>query len=337
MEIRSSPETRAKIVMAMIVFVIMFGTFGYMIITGSDFLDCLYMTVITITTVGYTEVLERTPALEIFSIVLILSGVFTIFYGLTIIMQMVVEGQLLSILGRRRMEKELKKLKNHYILAGYGRVGKIVFNEFKRKGQQVVVIENEAEQLEELQRHDVLYIQGNCTEDEVLQSAGIEKAVGIVSAIPSEADNVYLALSARQLNPNLKIIARSDSNEAEIKLYRAGADRVICPYRLGGKRMALSILRPNVVDFMELESAGADLEIAIEEVRVPSGSALDGVLLRESDLKKELNLMVVAIRKPDQSIHFNPSANTKLEEGDTLVLIGDKKNLAELDKMNREE
>ncbi len=329
------PERQLKIVIAMIMAVIAYGTVGFMLITDSDFLDSLYMTVISITTVGYKEVFQPTNEVKIFSMILILSGVATIFYGVTVVMQMVVEGQLLSILGRRRMKKEVKKLKGHYILAGYGRVGQIVLDEFIKSKKDFVVIENDPGIIEDLQRREILFVEGNSTDDDVLLEAGIERAIGIVSAIPSEADNVYLALSARQLNPDLKIISRADTGDAEKKLYRAGADRVICPHRLGGMRMALSILRPNVVDFMDIEAAGKDLDIAIEEVIVPEGSILDGVILRDSGLKDKLNLMVVAVKKPDKSILFNPSANTKIEEGNILVLIGDKANLAKLDLMEK--
>lgn len=319
----------------MIIFVIAAGTMGYMLITGQGFLDSLYMVIISITTVGYREIFDPTPTLKIFNMLLILSGVAAIFYGLMIVMQMVVEGQVRRMLGRKKMEKELKKLKNHYILAGFGRVGQIVYNEIAKSETSVVVIESNPEIVELLNKKSILYIEGNATEDEVLQNAGIDKAIGIVSAIPSEADNVYLALTARQLNPELKIIARSDTGETEMKLYRAGANRVICPHKIGGMRMALSLLRPNVVDFMELESAGEDLDIAIEEVIVPEGSSLDGVLLRDSDLKNKLDLMVVAIKKPDKTIHFNPGANTKIETGNILVLIGHKQNLAQLDMLSK--
>jgi voltage-gated potassium channel len=323
------PEKQLKIVIMMIILVILSGTLGYLLLTDKGILDSLYMTVISITTVGYKEVFEINPPLQIFTMILILSGVATIFYGITVVMQMVVEGQILSILGRKRMEKELKKLKNHYILAGFGRVGQVVAREFEENKRPFVVIENHPEMLEILRRKGIMHVEGNSTEDEMLITAGIERAEGIVSAIPSEADNVYLALSARQLNPKLMIIARSDTNEAEKKLYRAGADRVICPHKIGGRRMALSILRPNVMDFMEIESAGQDLDISIEEVIVPEGSKLDDVALKDSDLKKKLDLMVVAIKKPDKVIHFNPSANTKIHVGDVLVLIGHKENLME--------
>jgi voltage-gated potassium channel len=329
------PENKLKVVLLMIIFVIAGGTIGYMLITGSSFLDSLYMTIISITTVGYREVFRATPGLEIFTMVLILSGVATIFYGLTVVMQMVVEGQILSILGRRRMEKDVRKLKNHYILAGFGRVGQVVYEEFIKTRKQFVVIENHPDIIQTLQNKGILYVEGNSTEDEILQKAGIDRATAIVSTISSEADNVYLALSARQLNPDLKIIARADSSEAEKKLYRAGADRVICPHRLGGRRMALSILRPNVVEFMEIESSGTEADIAIEEVIVPEGSILDGVLLRDSDLKNKLDLMVISIKKPDKTIHFNPTANTKIEVGDILVLIGRSENLSKLDLMTK--
>ncbi|HER00067.1 MAG TPA: potassium channel protein [candidate division Zixibacteria bacterium] len=326
-------ERQLKVVLLMIIFVTIAGTAGYMLLAEQGFLDSLYMTVISITTVGYHEVFEITPRLQVFTILLILSGVATIFYGIMVVMQMVVEGQVATILGRRRMEKDVKKLKNHYILAGFGRVGQIVYNEFEKSGRPFVVIESNAEMINILQNKGGLYIEGNSTEDEVLHQAGIDRAVGLVSTIPSESDNVYLALSARQLNPDLKIIARADSPDAEKKLYRAGADRVICPYELGGMRMALSIIRPNVVDFMELESAGAEADISIEEVIVPENSSLDGVTLKDSDLKNKLDIMVVAIKKPDKTIHFNPSANTNIEVGDILVLIGRKSNLAKLDLM----
>lgn len=331
MNMAGQPEKQIKIVILFIIIVIAAGTIGYMFLAHKGFLDSLYMTVISITTVGYKEIFDLNPQLQIFTILLILAGVAVIFYGLSILMQMVVEGQILKILGRKKMEKELKKLKDHYILAGYGRVGKIVYSEFKKLGQTAVVIENDPEMLDEINKEGILHVAGNSTEDEILIAAGIEKARGLVSAIPSEADNVYLTLSARQLNPAIKIIARSDNEGAIKKLYRAGANRVICPHRLGGMRMALSILRPNVVDFMELESTGQDLDISIEEIIVPQGSKLDGVQLKDSDLKGKLDLMVVAIKKPDKGIHYNPSANMKIEMGDILVLLGRKENLARLD------
>lgn len=329
------PETKLKVVLLMIIIMIIAGTIGYMTIAKGSLLDSLYMTITSITTVGYREIFKSTPGLKIFNMVLILSGVATMFYGLTVVMQMVVEGQILSILGRRRMEKDVKKLKNHYILAGFGRVGQVVYEEFVKRDRRFVVIESHPDIIQILQNKGILYIEGNSTEDEILQMAGIDRATAIVSTISSEADNVYLTLSARQLNPDLKIIARADSSEAEKKLYRAGADRVICPHRLGGRRMALSILRPNVVEFMEIESSGTDEDIAIEEVIVPEGSILDGVLLKDSDLKNKLDLMVISIKKPDKTIHFNPAANTKIEVGDILVLIGRKENLTRLDLLTR--
>lgn len=325
------PEQRIKIVILLIILIISIGTGGYMILANKGFLDSIYMTVISITTVGYKEIFDLNPQLQIFTILLILAGVAVIFYGLTILMQMAVEGQIRKILGRRRMEKELKKLKDHYILAGYGRVGKIVFDEFKRLNQPVVVIENDPEIIEELNRDGILHVAGNSTEDEILIMAGIKRARGLVSAIASEAGNVYLTLSARQLNPKIIIIARSDSGPAEKKIYRAGANRVICPHELGGMRMAFSMLRPNVVDFMEIESAGEDLDISIEEIIVPQGSSLDGILLKDSDLKGKLDLMVVAIKKPSKEIHYNPNANMKIEMGDVLVLLGRRENLTRLD------
>ncbi len=229
------------------------------------------------------------------------------------------------------MEKQINKLKDHYIICGYGRVGSQVCHEFASRKVSFVVIENNPESLEELAKTDFIYVEGDSIEDEVLKSARIEKAKGLVSTMASEADNVYLALSARYLNPGLTITCRADSAEAEKKIQRAGADRVISPYIIGGLRMALATLRPNVVDFLQVSASGPHGNFRIEELYIKEGSPLANYKLKDTDIRAKLGLMVIGVRKPDGDMIRNPSADTVIEPGDILILLGDALQLEKLE------
>jgi voltage-gated potassium channel len=317
-----SPEQRLRLLLMILLVTIICSTCGYLIIEGGTFIDALYMSVITIATVGFKEVYALSPTGKIFTMIVIVSSVVTLAYTVGTLGQLLIEGELREILGRRKMEKQLKEMKNHFIIVGYGRVGQMVYTEFCRQGISSVIIENDPEMLPALHRNCPLVVEGSAIEDEVLLSAGITAARGLVSTIPSEADSVYIALTARQLNPKLDIIARADSKAMEKKLQRAGADRVVIPYEIGGKRLALACLRPNVVDFMTMESTGGKLGLSIEEVQVPKGSPMAGQSLKNPDFRARYEVTVVGIKKQSGDLELHPSGDIVIEEEDILVLIG---------------
>ena len=328
----TGPEEKLRFVFSFMVFILLVGVVGYMTIEDAGFLDALYMTVITLTTVGFREAITLDEPGKIFTIILLLMGVGTIFYAVGLIGQMFLEGQIGSLLDKRKMERTMHKLRDHYVVAGYGRVGQTVCEEFRKRKKQVVVIENNDELAEHLKQSEKHYIIDDATQDETLERAGINHATALVSTLANEAHNVYLALSARQVNPNLYIIARADSKDAEKKLYRAGANRVICPHELGGMRMALATIRPTLIDFMQIVQTGSGLELSIEEVNVRPGSKIAGVALKDSGIRSDLDLMVVGIKKEGSDMVINPPTDTIIDGGDTLIVIGMNQNLARLDE-----
>ncbi len=256
------PSLRKKFLIPTIVItgVVTYGTVGYMIIEGWDFIDSLFMTVITLTTVGYSEIHEMDRAGRIFSIILILSGVGAMFYALGVGAKVLLEGEIRDILGRKRLNKKIENLKNHYIVCGFGRMGSIICNELMQSNSPFVVIESSSELLADLDA-DILSLQGDATQDSILKQAGIDKAKGLISVLSSDANNLYVVLSARGLNPDLRIVARASDEGAEQKLKRAGADNVVSPYYIGGLRIAHTLIKPAVVDFIEF--ATPDIPVII--------------------------------------------------------------------------
>jgi voltage-gated potassium channel len=300
--------------------VISFGTIGYSIIEQWDLLDALYMTIITLTTVG----LSKTG--KLFTIILILSGAGAFLYALSAATRMIIEGEIREIFGRRKLVKKIEELKNHYIICGYGRMGKIIGMEMKEDKASFVVVEKSPEILSTMDK-DTLAIQGDSTQDSILREAGIERAQGLISVLSSDADNLYVVLSARGLNPKLVIVARASEEGAEKKLLRAGADRVISPYYIGGLRIAHTILKPAVVDFIEFATRGGNLELQIEETAVKENSHFIGRSLDECGIRKDLGIIIVAIKRASGEMEFNPTSESVIKRGDTLIAMGEKKNL----------
>ena len=316
----------------MITGVIASGTVGYMLIEHWDFLDSLYMTIITLTTVGYGEVHTLSNTGRIFSIVLMLSGVGAMFYALGVGARIVLEGEIREILGRKRLSKKIESLKNHYIICGYGRMGSIICKELKHYRAQFVVIESNPDVVASMDR-DMLCLQGDATHDSVLREAGIERAKGLISVLSSDADNLYVVLSARGLNPNLIIVARASEEGAEQKLLRAGADKVVSPYYIGGLRIAHTVLKPAVVDFIEFATRGRHIELQMEEIEVKSGAKIKDQTLHESGIGEKLGIIVVAIKRANGEMVFNPTSRSKIKEGDILIAMGEATQLQELEKM----
>ncbi len=314
-----------------ILFVILFaGTAGYMIIERWSFLDSLYMTVITITTVGYREVGKVSEAGRIFTIFVIFSGVGIIAYILGIVAQAMVDFQMRSIIGRKRLGLKIRTMKNHYIICGFGRLGKIICRELKASNTPIVVIDNNPENRQVLEDEGIPYINDDATVEDVLIEAGIERAKGLVSVVASDADNVFITMTARGLNPSLFILARADEERTEKKLIRAGADRVVMPYLIGGQRMAQTILKPVVTDFLELTVHNRQIGLEMGELEVSENSRLDGVTLIDSGIRQEMDVIIVAISKKSGEMKFNPSSQTRIEAGDTLISLGKSEDLRKL-------
>jgi len=332
-------ELRKRLVLsaALIALIVSFGTIGYMGIEGWNFIDSLYMTIITLTTVGFKEVNDLSLSGRIFTIVLLIVGVGTVFYTLGIGAKIIVEGELQEVYGRRRLEKKLKDLRDHYIVCGYGRMGKIVARELKHEKLKFVVMEKNEALLDSDEKNETLIIQGDATSDDLLKKAGIERAKCLISVLSTDAENLYVVLSARVLKPDLLIVARAGEEGSEQKLLRAGADRVVSPYHIGGLRMAHSVLKPAVVDFIEFATKSGNIDLQIEEITIREGSQLVKLSLDECGIGRDLGIIIVAIKQKTGVMKFNPTFRTAIQAGDTLIAVGETSKLAILEKMAAKE
>lgn len=309
---------------------ILVGILGFHFIEGWPFLDCLYMTVITIFTVGFKEVRELSPLGRIFTIFIILGGVGTAIFAFTKIGEVIYEGGLNKFWRRKKMEKNLANLKDHYIICGHGRMGQIVRERLQEEKLPFVVIDNNEEKIKEIiQANRCLHIKGDATQEEVLIKAGIKKAKGLAALLPTDADNLYLVLTVKLLNPSLFVLSKAMDEEAEKKILQIGASRVVSPYKLSGLKIAQGLIRPTLVDFMDLIIRRKELSLYIEELTARQSSKIVNHSLRECDIRKKANVIVVAIKKPGKDIVFNPSPDITIEVGDTLLVLGDKENISE--------
>jgi voltage-gated potassium channel len=327
-----NPKQRIIFLVILISGVILLGTIGYSAVEGWDLFDSLYMTVITLTTVGYQEVHGLSHPGRIFTIVLILAGVGTMLYSLSVGAKLLLEGELREIFGRRKLSKKIEKLENHYIICGYGRMGKIICREMIQHGATFVVTEKNPEVFASIDK-ELLSLHGDATQDAVLKEAGIEKAKGLISVLSSDADNLYVVLSARGLNTKLRIVARASDEGVESKLMRAGADSVVSPYFIGGLRIAHTILKPAVVDFIEFATKSGNIELQMEEIQVKESSPITDKALDECGIRKELGIIIVAIKRESGEMEFNPTSTSIIRKGDTLVAMGETKQLKALEEL----
>lgn len=326
-----SMRRKLAVTIGLIAGVILFGTVGYMVVEGWGMIDALYMTVITLASVGYREVHDLSTEGRLFTIVLIIGGVSTVLYALDAGAKIILEGELREVFGRRRLEKKIRDLRNHYIVCGYGRMGRIICRELREKRVRFVVVEKEA--ASELDSDDTLIFQGDATRDEVLKSIGIERAKGLISVLPTDAENLFVVLSARGLNPGLVIVARASEEGSEQKLIRAGADKVVSPYHIGGLRIAHTVIKPAVVDFIEFATKSGNIDLQMEEVGISEGSSLVGKSLDECGIGRELGIIIVAIKKPSGEMRFNPTFRSTIKTGDTLIALGESSKLKTLEEM----
>lgn len=312
--------------------VLLLGTAGYMVIEGWPLLESFYMTVITITTVGYGEVGTVSEPGRIFTVFLIFAGMGIMAYTLGIVAQIMVEFQVRDLIGRRKLGLKLKNIKDHYILCGYGRIGVVIADELKSNGIHLMVIDQDPQSKEKLRQQGIPYIIDDATSEEVLVEAGIMRAKGLVTVVLSDADNLFITMTARGMNPDLFILSRADQEATEKKLLRAGANKVVMPYRLGGLRMVHTILRPAVTDFFDFAMQDKNIELKMEELKVLEKSKLNGVRLMDSGIRQEMNVIIVAIRDKQGNMSFNPSSKVAMEAGTTLIALGP---IGDLEKLGR--
>ena len=316
---------------ALLVSVIVGGTLGYVVIEGGGAWDAFYMTVITVTTVGYKEVHELSRAGQAFTVALLLGGVGAALYTFTLVATVVVEGGLPKRLQRRRQARMLDTIKDHFIICGFGRIGSIVAQQFQRQKVPYVVVERDPDRLQAAVDQGALALEADASREDVLKRVGIARARGLIAAVGTDAENVYTVLSARVLRPELFIVSRAETEQATIKLKRAGADRVVSPYQIGGVQIAQTALRPAVVDFVELATSAENLELAMEEIAVAASSPLVNQSVINANLRQRFGVIVVGIQRQDRRIEFNPSPDATIRAGDKLVVLGRPDSLKELE------
>src|ERR687898_2166496 len=314
------------------------GILGYMIFEGWSFTEALYMTVITLTTVGYREVRPLDTTGQLWTMVLLVTGVGTLFYAAVSSVELVVEGAIRGYFGRRRMQTAIGKLSDHYILCGYGRVGRQVAAEFARDGVPFVVVDQDPEIVEECVAEGYLALLGEASDDGRLEEAGVRRAKGLVAAVDSDADNVFVVLSARKLNPRLNIVARASSDESAAKLEMAGADRTLSPYAVGGRRLASLATQPLIVDFLDVVTRGEKgIEFRLEEFGVPKESPLANHTIAELQIAEKTGAMVLAVRTSEGRFDTTPSAQDVIRTGDTLIVLGAREQVDRLEALLRGE
>ncbi|MBK9178244.1 MAG: potassium channel protein [Acidimicrobiales bacterium] len=315
---RTDPWRRVRVGAALLVGVVALGTLGYALLGLSAF-DALYQTVTTVTTIGFKEVGDFTTADRAFTIVVALAGVGTALYTFTAVLEVLVEGHLSDLFGRRRMQSRIAGLSGHVIVCGWGRVGRTIGQFLAGAGRELVVVDRDADRLV---RTDAPYVVGDATDDDVLAAAGLDRASVLVAALDADAANLYVTLSARAVRPDLFIVVRARVPGAEAKLLQAGADRVVNPQHIGGARMAALALQPHVADFLDVVMHDGSLEFRLGEVTVPAGSALAGSTIREAEVRERTGALVLAVRDPTGAFGLNPGPDDRLEAGQVLIVIG---------------
>jgi voltage-gated potassium channel len=310
------------------------GALGYKWIGGPEWswADAVYMSAITLTTVGYGEVHPLDGTGRAFTVLFLFGGVFLLFYSATETIRAVVSGQLRAILGREGMKHQLEAMRDHVVVCGFGRMGRLVCQEFDRQKVKYVLIDQDETMIDNWP-HSGVPLPGDATADAILKQAGIERAKALVAVLPSDADNLYITLSARVLNPNLFIVARAELESSEQKLRRVGANQVVSPYVIGGHRVAQAVLRPTVGHFLDQAIRSTSTDYQIEEAIITKASPLCGKSLREADLRDTVGVVVVALRDSDGEIVFNPKGDSPLAAGNVIVVLGGREQLDALERL----
>ena len=327
----ASPVAKIIRILSIIVGFLTIGTAGFVLIEDWSILNAFYMTIITLSTVGFREVDPLSPMGQVWTILLIIFGITLIGYtGVRQLSQYLVE---LQFLRKRKLIRKIRKMKDHFIICGFGRMGRVIAEEFRNRDQDVVVIENDPEMTEYLAEHGFVYIAESAIEDETLQKAKVENAKGLVAVLSTDADNLFVTLSARKLNPDLFILTRCSESGTQEKMRTAGANKVVNPYEIGGHKMAQMVLSPHVDDFIEIVSRQRKLNLAIDQIRVFEHSDLAGQTLMETPIRDEFDTIVTAILDSSNEMKFNPSSEVIIHPGDILICIGDRGNLEKLENL----
>jgi voltage-gated potassium channel len=333
---RLAASTRFRIRYALVALgvAVLLGTLGFHLLEGWSVADSMYVTVQTVTTVGYGDITPQTAAGRFFASVFMFLGFGTVAYILSSTLQWIVHSEMLMTLGERRRQREMDKLHNHFIICGAGRVGSRIIREMERTRVPFVAIESNEQKVAGLIERNACVLVHDATLEETLRAAGVERARGLAACLPDDADNVYVVLTARGLNRDLHIVARAVEEQAEAKLIRAGANRVVSPTIIGSHRMAQALMKPAVADFMD-SIAAENLDLGFEELEVAPDSSYAGRKLRFTNISTELNIVIVAIRHLKGQMIFNPSGDVIIEAGDVLVAIGRSESLAEFTRLAR--
>ncbi len=311
----------------MLIGIVAFGTCGYYFVERMPLFEAFYMTIITISTVGYAEIVPLSQAGRVLTVIIIILGISVGAYTIGLLVRAFVEGELSKIVGRRKVQKQISSLKNHFIVCGFGRIGRIMCRELAADNIGFVVIEQDPATIEDIEIQRYLSIEMDATSEEALLAAGIMKAKGIATAVNSDANNVFITMTAKSLRPDIFVLARASEEKNEDKLVRAGATRVVSPYMIGGRRMAQMLKKPTVVDFIDIAMMGSHLGLMMEEAKIGKKSNLINKNLIDSQLRKDFGVIIVAIKKISGDMIFNPMPSETLEAGDVMVVIGKREDL----------
>jgi voltage-gated potassium channel len=311
----------------MLIGIVALGTCGYYIVEHMPLFEAFYMTIITISTVGYAEIIPLSPAGRSLTIIIIILGITVGAYTIGMLVRAFIEGEMAKIFGRRKVQKQISELEDHFIVCGFGRIGRIISNELAADHIDFVVIEQDPAIVEKIEFKNYLFLEMDATSEEALLEAGIMKAKGIATALRSDANNVFITLTAKGLQPDIYILARASHENNEDKLSRAGASRVVSPHIIGGRRMAQVLKRPTVVDFIDIATMGSSLGLMMEEAMIGGNSDLINKNLIDSNLRRDFGVIIVAIKKKAGNMIFNPMPSETLESGDVMVVIGKKEDL----------
>jgi voltage-gated potassium channel len=324
---------KLKVAFLILISMIIIGTLGFHFIEGWNMLESLYTTMTTMSTVGYGDFYPKTAAGQVFTIFLIIFGVGSMLYTIGLLAESMVEGRIRSIMGWGKMDKTIKRMNNHYIICGCGRIGFLISKELADGKVDFVVVDNNPEVIQKIGEEGFVYFRGDAIHDKCLIGAGIKRARGIVCVLPTDAQNLYVILTAKELNPDIWILSRSEEEESEHRLLRAGANRVMSPYTLGGNRMAMAILRPAMLDFIEITTRRQSLELRMDELEICDGSPLIGKSLEDSEIRQRYGLIIVAVKKDSGKMIFNPVANYVIQKGDKLIALGEDENVSKFSQV----
>ncbi len=330
-----SPQFRFIVALCVIIFIIAFGTLGFMLIEGWSLADSLYMTFITVSTIGFGEVEPLSPTGRHFVIIYIVLSVMTVGYTITVLLSFLFEGQFQATLEERRMKRFLASVKDHFIICGFGDVGRETAEEFQRRKVRFVVVDRETHEADQERFPAVGFVLGDATEEETLERAGIMRAKGLIACLPEDQQNVFTVLTARQQNPKLMIVSQASEERTVSKLQKAGADRVISPKQIAGRRLAALSIRPSIVNFLEVLSSGGDETVRIESVQIPAGSSMVGRSLKECGVGEHTGAIIIGILDSAGSAKVNAAtmanlASIRLKEEDTLIALGTEEQIQEL-------